>query len=239
VTDCLLHVDSLINKALSEKRHASITSLDFEKSFEKVGLHTIKNQFIKWGCGPRLIKYVTQFMTSRKIRVKVNHSHSLIQPLHNGIPQGSPLSVIPSLIAYNSLSDTISKHKNINFTAFADYYNIIVDLKNICNWCNLSGASLSLSKCKHIHICRKHNCVCQLSTVTNSICTVAELTMLDLSFDRKYKWQPHINKLAKSLTNKSNRSKPFKQCNPFSTRSLLLIDRHQLTPRIEHTTLRH
>jgi len=126
--------------------------------------------------------------------------------------------VILFLIAYNSLSDTISKHKNLNFTAFADDYNIIVDLKkqknptinlnslfeDISNWCNLSGASLSLSKCKHIHICRKHNCVCQLSTVTNSICTVAELTMLGLSFDTKYKWQPHINKLAKSLTNSIN-----------------------------------
>jgi len=48
---------------------------------------------------------------------------------------------------------------------------------------------------------RKHNCVCQLSTVTNYICTVAELTMLGLSFDTKYKWQPHINNQAKSLTN--------------------------------------
>jgi len=62
VTDCLLHVDFLINKALL------IISLDFENAFEKVGLHTIKDQLIKWGCGPRLIKYVTQFMTSRKIR---------------------------------------------------------------------------------------------------------------------------------------------------------------------------
>jgi len=42
VTDCLLYVDSLINKAHSEKRHASIISLDFEKAFEKVGLRTIK-----------------------------------------------------------------------------------------------------------------------------------------------------------------------------------------------------
>jgi len=37
--------------------------------------------------------------------------------------------VILFLIAYNSLSDTISKHKNLTFTAFADDYNIIVDLK--------------------------------------------------------------------------------------------------------------
>jgi len=59
-------------------------------------------------------------MTSRKIRVKSNHSPSLIQPLHNRIPQGSPLSVILFLIAYNSLSDTIRKHKNLDFTAFAD-----------------------------------------------------------------------------------------------------------------------
>jgi len=39
VTDCLLYVDSLINKDLSEKRHASFISLDFEKALEK-------------GCGP-------------------------------------------------------------------------------------------------------------------------------------------------------------------------------------------
>jgi len=109
VTDCQVYVDVLINKALSEKKHALIISRDFEK-FGKVGLHTIKSKLIKWGCGSSLIKYVTQFMTSRKIRVKVNHNHSLIQPLYNGISQGSPLSVITFLISFYCLSDKISKH---------------------------------------------------------------------------------------------------------------------------------
>jgi len=51
VTDCLLFVDALVSRALSKKRHASITSIDFEKAFEKIGLHTIIVQLKAWGCG--------------------------------------------------------------------------------------------------------------------------------------------------------------------------------------------
>jgi len=67
VTDCLLFVDALFSRALSEKRLASIISLDFEKAFEKIGLHTIIVLLKAWGCGQTILNYVSNFMTNRKI----------------------------------------------------------------------------------------------------------------------------------------------------------------------------
>jgi len=75
--DCLLYADALINRALNEKRHLSIISLDFAKAFEKIGLHTIINQLSAWGCGPTT--YVSHFMSNRKIRVRANNTTSTVQ----------------------------------------------------------------------------------------------------------------------------------------------------------------
>jgi len=128
VSDSLAMLDYQITSSLSTKNHASIISLDFAKAFDRVGIHSIMDELKDWKIGPKIAKYIFNFLTNRKISVLANKVYSTSQSLDNGIPQGSPLSVILFVIAYNKLNQIIAKQKNCQFTAYADDYTIIYKL---------------------------------------------------------------------------------------------------------------
>lgn len=211
--DSLLLIDHLIARSISRRNHTSIISLDFAKAFDRIGLHSILDQLIEWKTGLKLINYVKNFMTNRKITVRINTNLSTFLPLHDGIPQGFPLSVVLFIIAYNQLSVRLIQHPNINLSAYADDFNIILKLKNrknmninldpilntITNWSDYSGARLSTTKCKHMHICRKLDCNCTLTTGNIQIQNVTSLKILGLHFNNKYRWNTHIEQLTHKL----------------------------------------
>lgn len=123
--DSLLFLDHIITQTITQKKHISLISLDFAKAYDKIGLHTILDQLIQWKIGPKIFKYIYNYLTNRKITVRANSIYSNTYPLHNGIPQGSPISVALFLIAYNKLCGSISIRKEINFVAYADDFVII------------------------------------------------------------------------------------------------------------------
>jgi len=128
-SDSLLFVDHLITKSLNTKKHISLVSLDFARAFDRVGAHSIIDQVIYWKCGPKIINYVKNFMSNLEITVRVGTQNSSIRLLNNGIPQGSPTSVVLFIIAFNKLANIISRHKQINFSTYADDFFIIINLK--------------------------------------------------------------------------------------------------------------
>ena len=213
-TDALLYVDYQVANCLSLRKHLTIVSLDFERAFEKIGIHSILEQLIEWKVGPNILRYVKNFMSKRRITVRVNHQYSESFPLHNGIPQGSPLSVILFLIAYNRLCSIISLHREIDFCSFADDFNLIIRLPrnkrilvnldsvfaDINDWCNLSGASLSVSKCKYIHICRLSNCNCDVRSSLITLSKVDTLRILGLFLNKRYNWKDHVEHLQSSIS---------------------------------------
>jgi len=128
--DSLLLVDHLLPRAISRRNHASIISLDFAKAFDRIGIHSILNQLAIWKTGPKITNYIKNYMTNRKILVRIKSDLSPFQPIQNGIPQGSPLSVILFVIAYNQLAEKFTLHPDISLSAYADDFNLILKLKN-------------------------------------------------------------------------------------------------------------
>ena len=137
--------------------------------------------------------------------------------MQNGIPQGSPISVILFLIAFNRLYCLIPFNRSISLSAYADDLNIIVKsnernpvlqlnslFDDINVWCQFSGASLSRTKCKYIHICRKRNCRCIIQSSYFNITEVSTLKLLGLYINKRYNWKDHINFLILSLTKRLN-----------------------------------
>lgn len=239
LADPLIFLDYLINSSIKTRKHISIVSLDFAKAFDKIGIHTILKQLEEWGIGHRVYNYIKNYLTNRKIKVRVDSCYSETRNLYNGIPQGSPLSVVLFLIAYNSLSDLLQSHKDISFISYADDFLIIKKLSSEINgninmdqiideiedWCKFSGAELSLQKCKHLHICRKHNCAPDLNCRTRPIPSADTLKILGITFNNRYKWNSHIEQLILSLSHKLNiikclSNKKF-QCNTFTLVSIV------------------
>ena len=52
--DALLCIDEYILRNLSAKNHKFIISIDAKKAFDRVRIHTIIHQLIKWKPGPKL-----------------------------------------------------------------------------------------------------------------------------------------------------------------------------------------
>jgi len=108
VLDSLLYVEHIASRSIALKKHLTIISLDFTKGFDKNGIYTVIQQLHVWKIGARIINYVKNLMTNRKIIVKTDTYLSNTFPLNNVIPQGSPIFVILLLIAYNSPTNIIS-----------------------------------------------------------------------------------------------------------------------------------
>jgi len=96
---CPVEIPTLRVEGPFYKNHVSILATDFEKAFDRVGLHSVLYQLELWGVGPRPYNFIKAFMTNRTFRVRVNNSTSNLHKLHNGIPHGSPLSVVLFMIA--------------------------------------------------------------------------------------------------------------------------------------------
>lgn len=217
--DALIYIDHITANTLSHKNHLSIISIDFEKAFDRGGIHTIIMQLKEWKFGPKIINFIYAFLTKRKIRTKVNKVFSSIKPLHNGIPQGSPLSVILFQIATNKLNKIISNNRFFKHVIYADDLYILskhsnnVNLQDeidnlfvsLNNWCNLTGAKISIPKTKCLHICKKKLCNNNNIVIQgNQIEFVDTLKILGVLFNRSFSWSSHIDNLKKALQPRLN-----------------------------------
>ena len=61
---------------------------DFEKAFDKVP-HNRLSKLSSYGIFSKtVIKWIQDFLTARKFRVRVNFSHSMCSEVTSGIPRG-------------------------------------------------------------------------------------------------------------------------------------------------------
>ena len=248
--DALLTLDEYISNSLSSSNHISVISVDAEKAFDRVGIHTIIQQLQKWKCGPLILNFVRNFLSNRRFSVRLNNIHSNTFKLHNGIPQGSPISVILFLIAFNSLSIIIDDSKYFKHVIYADdlyIYRIVQDTdlfksklnllyNSVINWCMYSGVKISEDKCKHLHICKKHNCnniVIELNA--SRLENVTNMKILGVIFNNRYLWNSHVNYLINSIQNRLNVLKCLSNLNlEPNTNSLLNITKSTILSKIDY-----
>lgn len=218
-TDALLFIDHIICKNRSTKNHTSVLSIDFIKAFDKVGIHIVLRKLSEWDIGPKMFNFIKSFLKNRKCTAKVNNNLSNIVPLHNGIPQGSPLSVTLFVVAFDDLSRMLHQNKKIYHCIYADDLYIIAKNRNnpdikqeltkclhqINIWSETSGAIISFDKTKHLHICRKRNCnEIDIEYNNNKIENVNCCKILGIYIDCKYSFKEHCAYLKKDLHSRLN-----------------------------------
>lgn len=81
--------------------------------------------------------------------------------------------------------------------------NLVPLFDNISNWCLYSVASLSPAKCKQMHICNKHNCTSNVTAGSFRIPNVDSVKLLGLTFNKRHKWNAHIELASLSLSSKT------------------------------------
>ena len=147
-----MQLESSIDKGFANKESLAVF-LDIQKAFDMLWRKGIIIKLQKMGICGRIIKWIDNFLTNRKIQVKINNTLSTSYTVQNGVPQGSVISPLLSL-QFNDLPDNIT---GIQISQYADDIALwksnrnvqflekkIQDaLNNVENWCKKWGFKLS------------------------------------------------------------------------------------------------
>lgn len=212
-TDHLVNFHTAICEAFVNDFHLAAISMDIEKAFEMVWKDRIIKTLYNNKITGKMLALVYNFLKDRVIRVKANGTLSEIFELHNGVPQGSVLSVTLFLISINDAPTILSPP--VECLIFADDITIFCagkhiaateellqdSLNNLQSWSNQSGLKFSPSKTVSICFNRSHMTPkLNLTLNQKAIENVESMKLLGLTFDNKLSWKKHIETLKDNCT---------------------------------------
>ena len=139
-----------------------VTYTDFSKAFDLVSHSKLIYKMNCMGVQGLLLKWIENFLSDRKQRVRVNNALSRWQPVTCGVPQGSVIGLI--LFGYY-INDLPLVAGNCRAGLFADdtKFSITVDTHSmamglqedaykICDWTEVWSLRLNVDKCNVLHI---------------------------------------------------------------------------------------
>ena len=103
--DCLVRLESAIQETFKRDEYMVAVFLDIEKAYDMLWRHSITKAMKKLKLEDHLPEFVVNFLTDRKIRIKIGDYTSEQFLIENGIPQGSVLSCLLFSMAINSIFD--------------------------------------------------------------------------------------------------------------------------------------
>ena len=210
-TDQLLLTYEYVSSKLDEKLTVDLIFFDFEKAFDKVNHYILIAKLLDLGIEGDVLHWIFQFLTNRKMKVRVAGKVSSVKEVTSGVPQGTCLGPILFLIFINHVCSKVSSF----FKIFADDVKICVgfDLatgeymsnalqRDIDLFVKVSeswGLKLNTSKCSVMRFSSKR---CNLPVSGNSpykiqndfIKFVSVQSDLGVSVDRNLKFHAHVNK---------------------------------------------
>ena len=207
-TDQLTRLESAIKMAFMEKKIVVATFLDLEKAFDLMWTTGTILKLREFGITDNMLKWIHNFLTDRKIQVRVGVETSDPLNLENGCPQGSVLSPILFNVIINTLQESLEK-LTISLSQYADdaavwraNTNLNLALKQVQKalneieaWAIAWGFKVSTAKTKAILFskCRKiDDSNLKLELFGNKIEFVDKTSFLGMTLDRHLTWAPHI-----------------------------------------------
>ena len=179
--------------------------LDFKKAFDKVSHERLLFKVHQMGIEGSLLEWISNFLSDRSQRVKVNNSYSDWQLVTSGVPQGSVLGPILFIIYINDfpvlLKNTCKmfaddakiygKVENI-----ADKESIQNDLQQCVQWANVWLMEYNKKKCKVIHFGTKNqNFDYQMEG--HKLTVIEEEKDLGVIVSQNLKWSKQVTAAAK------------------------------------------
>ena len=140
-------------------------------------------------------------------------------PLDNGIPQGSPLSIVLYTIYAHSIEKALSNTEGIDYVGiYADNIFVVasgkqtevqialnsIDFK-IDNWSKIRDAVIPTNKTEILHICRQKACNCNTVRIRNVEHNIQDqMKILGIIFTKNLLWNNHTNLLINKLSKINN-----------------------------------
>ena len=220
--DNLIRLESEVKTAQSKRKYVTAIFLDLTAAFDTMWAEGAIATLIKYNIRGRMLKWLSEFLRVRKIKVKFGGATSTTHTTENGCPQGSVLSPILFSLFMNTLNETTLKHNTRNkYTKAHDKIKIsqFVDdsalwvtsnspkqgikklqkiLPDVEKWALNFGFKINPLKTQTIVFRHKETVLNdgnlpKLTLCNNTLEYKENITFLGLIFDKTLTWQNHIN----------------------------------------------
>jgi len=167
-------------KALDKGFGIDLLYLDFRKAFNSIPIKRLIEKLKSYGlsgkletgldcswCG-KLLEWISDFLTSRTMKVGLRGSFSALLDVLSGVPQGSMIGLLLFLLYVNDIPDWILSSMQM-FADDTKLWRVIrskmdidllqEDLNSLARWCTKYLLALNPQKCKIMHIGHRNDSV--------------------------------------------------------------------------------
>ena len=200
-TQLMVTMDDLF-KQYDNNIQSDIIILDFSKAFDTVPHNKLLYKLQTYGIDGNVLKWITSFLTKRKMRVVVDGETSEYASVESGVPQGTVLGPLLFLCYINDLPDCVSSQVRLfaddcllyrPIKNQSDHIALQKDLQNLTSWANTWGMSFNAKKC---YLLRSRSKSSFFYTIKDSILQqVKNSPYLGVTISDDFKWSMHVNKI--------------------------------------------
>ena len=139
-----------------------VINTDFSKAFDLVSHSKLIYKMNCMGVQGLLLKWIENFLSDRKQRVRVNNALSRWQPVSSGVPQASVIGPILFVYYINDLPLVAGNCRaglfvdDAKFSTTVDTHGMAMRLPEdayiICDWTDVWSLQLNIDKCNVLNI---------------------------------------------------------------------------------------
>ena len=209
---CLMCMLEMWKKTLDNGGYVCAIFMDLSKAFDTLNHNLLIAKLGAYGFETEALNYMSNYLTNRKQRVRINSSFSSWENIIAGVPQGSILGPLLFNIFLNDLFLFASSSKLSNYaddnTLYASGHNLEAVKKELLNdfsivteWFYENHMVLNAGKCHFMCLGKNtenETLVFNNTTMENS----KEEKILGVIIDNKLNFNSHIRELCKKASQK-------------------------------------
>ena len=245
-----LHLVDYLNYEMDSRRTPVTIHLDLSKAFDCLSHSILLDKLRFYGINEMSYNLMKNYLENRKQFVQFDSCSSKMKSIDKGVPQGSILGPLLSLIYINDIPNSSNI---LNFLMYADdttlhcclediegdnkKFRINQELQHVQDWLKVNRLALNVKKTKYMMF-HKHNKIVEhldLHVNNNAIEKVDNFNFLGLHLNTRLTWHTHVSEISKKISRAVGIIKKMQWI--FPTEILLAIYNALVLPHINYCIL--